>query len=221
MDADDTLLDFGQDEENAFKKVCDEKNIAFTPLLYSRYSEINLGLWKQFEKGEITKADILRLRFYNTFKEIGIIIDGTEYSNCYGKHLSNGGIPVDGAIEVCQKLKDAGYKLYIITNGIEYIQEGRFKNSNLGEYFEYRFISECMGVQKPKKEYFDKVLDTIGCQDKEKYLIVGDSLSSDILGGINSGIDTCWINRKNIRNDTDIVPDYLVKTLKDILEILL
>lgn len=221
FDADDTLLDFGLDENNAFKAVCTEKGLTYTPYFYERYSAINLGLWKQYERGEIEKSDITRLRYTKLLKEFGIDGDGVEFNECYCRNLSEGGITVKNAVNVCQKLKNAGYELYIVTNGIEFIQMKRLKKSGLDAYFKHVFISEKLGFQKPRKEYFDIVFKEIGCPDKEKYLIVGDSLTSDIKGGKNAGIDTCWINRKNVRNNGEVIPDYTVEEITQLLSILL
>ncbi len=220
FDADDTLLDFERDEHNAFFALLKEKSLPLDENLYSVYTRVNLGLWKRFEKGEIDKKYIMDHRFTDFLKIVNIDADGIEMNDRYCFHLSEGGVKIENADSVLKKLVDKGYKLYIVTNGIKFIQDKRFKKSGLENYIEDRFISECVGYRKPMHEFFDFVFNTIGDFDKKNYLIVGDSLSSDILGGINAGIDTCWFNVRNVRNDTDIAPDYTIYGLNELLEIL-
>ena len=220
FDADDTLLDFEQDERNAFFSLFKEKGFPCDENLYNEYTTLNLGLWKRFEKGEIDKRYIMEHRFSDLLEKEKIVGDGIELNDRFCFHLSEGGVKMKGAAEVCEALKAKGYKLYIVTNGIKFIQDKRFKKSGLEKYFEYFFISETIGYQKPKAQFFDAVFDKIGDADKSAYLIVGDSLTSDILGGKNAGIDTCWINARSVRNDGEIVPDFTITELSELLKIL-
>ncbi|MGN0464468.1 MAG: YjjG family noncanonical pyrimidine nucleotidase [Acutalibacteraceae bacterium] len=220
FDADDTLLDFKQDERNAFFALFKEKNLPCGDDLYAEYSKINLDLWKRFERREIDKKYIMDHRFTDFLEKEGIGGDGKDFNNRYCFHLSEGGVKIKNADKVCSTLKAKGYKLYIITNGVKYIQDKRFKKSGLIGYFEYCFISESVGYQKPMPEFFDVVFEKLGDCDRSKYLVVGDSLTSDIKGGKNAGIDTCWFNVSNIRNDADIVPDYTIYELNELLNIL-
>ena len=220
FDADDTLLDFEQDERNAFFSLFKEIGFPCDEDLYNEYTTLNLGLWKRFEKGEIDKRYIMEHRFSDLLEKEKIAGDGIELNDRFCFHLSEGGVKMKGAAEVCEALKAKGYKLYIVTNGIKFIQDKRFKTSGLEKYFEYFFISETIDYQKPKAQFFDAVFDRIGDADKSAYLIVGDSLTSDILGGKNAGIDTCWINARSVRNDGEIVPDYTITELSELLEIL-
>lgn len=220
FDADDTLLDFKKDEENAVIALFNEKGIEPTPLLVDTYSKINLGLWKQFERGEIQKKDITDRRFTYLLKEMDISGDGIDFDKIYRRHLSEGGIKLSNADIVCSKLKQMGYKLYIVTNGIEEIQTKRLAKAGLVQFFDHVFISEKIGWQKPKTEYFDAVFNKIGCFDRSKYLIVGDSVTSDVLGGKNAGVDTCLLNFRNNENNSDIVPDYIITNLIELLDIL-
>lgn len=220
FDADDTLLDFEQDEHNAFFALMNEKNLPLDENLYKEYSQVNLGLWKRFEKGEIDKKYIMDHRFTDFLDMVNIDADGIEMNDRYCFHLSEGGVKIKNADFVLQKLIDKGYKLYIVTNGIKFIQDKRFKKSGLEKYITDRFISECVGYQKPKLEFFDAVFNTVGDREKSNYLIIGDSLTSDIKGGKNAGIDTCWFNIGNVRNDSNIIPDYTIYKLDDLLNIL-
>ena len=220
FDADDTLLNFKEDEKNAVSALFRDNGIEPTPLLIERYSAINLGLWKQFERGEISKNDIKSRRFTYLLEEMGIEGDGVEYDKKYRFYLSEGGVKFPEADTVCKYLKEKGYRLFIVTNGIEDIQKKRFARAGLNSYFEEFFISEKLNTQKPAKEYFDKVFSSIGSYEKSEYLIIGDSLTSDIAGGINAGIDTCWCNFKCEENSSDYHPVYIISNLSELMGIL-
>lgn len=220
FDADDTLLDFEKDEHDAFFALLKENGLPFDEKLYDIYTSHNLSLWKMYERGEIDKKYIMDHRFGDLVSDGILSGNGSELNDRYCFHLSEGGAKMKNADSVCETLIEKGYKLCIVTNGIKFIQDKRFKKAELSKYFQHFFISECIGYQKPKKEYFDFVFDKLGEADRSKYLIVGDSLSSDISGGKNAGIDTCWFNVKNVRNDTETVPDYTIYELNELLKIL-
>lgn len=221
FDADNTLLDFEADERNAFFALMSEKQIECDDVLYEKYAQHNLSLWEKYERREIDKQYILDHRFTDFLKSENISGDGIEFNDRFCYHLSCGGIKVKDVDKVCTALIENGYKLYIVTNGIKFIQDKRFEKAGINKYFESFYISECIGFQKPRAEFFDFVLNDIGDFDRSDYLIVGDSLTSDIKGGKNAGIDTCWFNINNVRNDTDIVSDYTIYSLKELLDILI
>lgn len=221
FDADNTLLDFEADERNAFFALMKEKQVECDDLLYEKYAKHNLSLWEKFERREIDKRYILDHRFSDLLESEKISGDGLEFNDRYCYHLSCGGAKIKDADSVCSALIDKGYKLFIVTNGIKFIQDKRFETSGLRKYFQAFYISECIGYQKPRAEFFDFVMRDIGDFERSDYLIVGDSLTSDIKGGKNCNIDTCWFNIKNVRNDTDIIPDYTIYSLKELPEILI
>ncbi len=220
MDADDTLLDFKEDETNAISSLYKYIGIEPTPLLINLYSDINLSFWKMYERGEIEKSEIGPGRFKKLLKELGIKGDCNEIDKKYRSYLANCGVTFPNTIQVCQKLKEKGYHLYIVTNGTESIQKSRFANAGFSKVFEKYFVSDFIGYQKPKVNFFNRVFEEIGCFDKSAYLIVGDSLTSDILGGKNAGIDTCWCNFRNKTNETKLVPDYTIENISQLLSIL-
>ena len=194
LDLDNTLLDFYKAEEMAIKSVlcmyslpCDDKTVKL-------YSDINRSYWEQFERGEIPKEAIFEGRFKTLLSVLGVERDYSAIAKNYGIKLSEGYYKMDGADDILTYLKGKGYKLYATTNGFKFTQDNRIKHSGLDVYFDKIFISEEAGYQKPDKEYFDYCIDNIEEKDRSKILIVGDSQSSDILGGINAGIDTCWFN---------------------------
>lgn len=220
FDADDTLLDFKQAEKNAFYKMLKAMNIEPSPLFHERYSAINKGVWERFEKGLVKKEDIGYTRYYEFIKELGLDSDPADFDSTYHVLLGLEGVTFKESVAVCSELVARGYIIEIVTNGFADTQISRFELSGLSDYIDKMFISETIGVQKPKKEFFDKVFEEIGCYDKSKYLIIGDSLSSDILGGNNAGIDTCWFNVRGNEPRDDIKPTYTVSALPELLEII-
>lgn len=203
FDADNTLFDFTRAEYLSFKDTCSVCNVdgilPWSEELYKQYSAINDGLWKMFEKGGITLDSLKIERFRRLLTSNGAPNDGSTYEysvkmrDVYMETLANQTCLIDGAEEICRKLAKK-YPMYLITNGISQIQRSRFEKSVLKPYFRDLFISEEIGVAKPLPEYFDHVLRTIGCEDKRKYLVIGDSLSSDCAGAVNYGLDICYFN---------------------------
>ena len=194
LDLDNTLLDFTKAEAAAIRKVLVAYSLPSDDGTVKKYSEINLSYWKRFERGEIQKNDIFEGRFNTLLDFLGEKRDTAAIARDYCKNLSEGYFTVEYAEEILDYLKTKGYKLYATTNGLSMTQFKRIKNSGIEPYFDKVFVSEEVNHQKPEKEYFDYVIANIPEKDKSKMLIIGDSQSSDILGGINAEIDTCWYN---------------------------
>lgn len=218
LDLDNTLLDFNKAEAVAICKVLKKHSLPHDETAIKTYSKINLGFWKRFEKGEIPKDAIFEGRFKAFLEEYKAEGDTAAISKEYCEFLSEGYYTVDGAFDILDYLKLKNYKLYATTNGFSFTQHRRIKESGLAPYFDGVFISEDTGHQKPEKEYFDYVISKIPEKDKSKILIVGDSLSSDILGGINIGIDTCWYNPSN--TETEHHANYEINDLLQLKNIL-
>lgn len=194
LDIDNTLLDFTKAEAVAVRKVLQSYALPCDDNAVKTYSEINRQYWERFERGEIPKSDIFEGRFKTFLEFYGEERNTAEISRDYCANLSEGYFKVEYAEEILKYLKEKGYKLYATTNGLSSTQFKRIKNSGIEPFFDRIFVSEEIGHQKPEKEYFDYVIENISEKDKSKMLIVGDSQSSDILGGVNAGIDTCWYN---------------------------
>ena len=214
FDNDDTLMDFALAEQKGIRLTFLENNIPFTPELLSSYSAINASLWKQLERGEIKREEIFERRFILFSQKHGLNLDTKKISADYMKNLELGHDLFEGAEEIISDLQK-NYDMYIVTNGHSKTQNRRIDDADIRKYFCGVFVSEDIGYQKPMKEYFDFVLSHIRETDKSKVLIIGDSLSSDILGGINAGIDTCWLNLKN-QPRGEITPTYEIHSLKEV-----
>ena len=215
LDIDDTLLDFGKAEAAAIRKTFNHIGIPVSDELIRRYSEINDLQWKRLEKGELTREQVLVQRFDILFDELGLKIPSEMVQATYEYLLGVGHYFIDGAEELLKALYGS-YELYIASNGTANVQERRIKSADIGKYFNGIFVSEHIGYDKPRKEFFDSCFAQIPDFDKEKAIIVGDRLSSDILGGINAGIKTCWFNRKNDAPDPEIPADYEIHSLAEL-----
>ena len=218
LDLDNTLLDFSKSEEWAITKTLEEFGLPSNSETARLYSEINNSYWKRFEKGEIPKNAIFEGRFKTLLSVLKREGNTKSISEFYCKCLSNTYFKVEGADEALTYLKNKGYKLYATTNGFAFTQKNRIKNSGLSKYFDAVFISEDLNAQKPEIEYFEACIRVIPEKDKSKILIVGDSQSSDILGGINVSIDTCWF--KHNGETAKYHSKYTIENLKELTEIL-
>lgn len=193
FDVDDTLLDFGKAEDNAVTKLFGSYDIPLTDENKKRYVEHNRSLWKKLEKKEITREQLFKIRFTEFFGMMGVEADGEKANAEFISYIAEGSFLMDGALEVCRELHE-NHKIYLITNGSKKAQRGRLNGSPLMEYIDGVFISEKIGFVKPQKEFFDYVLSQIDEKDKSKLLVIGDSLSSDIKGASDYGIDSCWVS---------------------------
>ncbi|MEX1377619.1 MAG: YjjG family noncanonical pyrimidine nucleotidase [Eubacteriales bacterium] len=219
FDVDGTLLDFDKTEKEALENTFRDLGIEPTESNFSAYIEANTLLWAMLERGEIEKGKLKTERFRIFLNKINKNVDVNLASDTYINHLSNSYFIIDGAIEICRKLKKK-FSLAIVTNGIAEVQKSRAALSGLSEIFNYSFISEDVGHAKPHIEYFNYVFEKLKIKNPEKVLIVGDSLTSDIKGGNNAGIKTCWYNPEQKANDTDSICDYEIKSLYEIEDIL-
>lgn len=219
FDADETLFDFSMAEKQALIKTLNYYNIPYSEELNEKYSSINENLWKQYERDEIDNEYLQKTRFMQFFKELSFSYDGIKANEIYLNHLSDGTNLLPHAKEVCETLCKT-QTLYVVTNGISRVQRKRFENSELKPYFKDMIVSEDIGYQKPQKEYFDYVFKKIGQVDKQNMLLVGDSLTSDILGANNAKIDCCWYNPNNKENKTDAICTYEIQSLKELYQIM-
>ena len=191
FDADGTLLDFHRCEREAVAEAFSAMGITASPEMLDEYSKINDSLWKMLERGEIEKYVLLYRRFEIFYEKYQISADARQTSEEYKRYLSQKAYLIDGAEELCKRLYGK-VKMYIVTNGLKSNQDSRLALCGLMKYFDGIFISEVTGFEKPQPEFFDYVAERIPGFNKDKTIIVGDSLSSDIGGGIGYGIDTCW-----------------------------
>ena len=208
LDFDETLVSFTQSEKIAITKVYNKYNIPATDENIQYYHRENEKLWRDFEKGKIKKKDIEKTRFQKVINKFGISgVSGDVMNRDYLNYLKNSAILIDGAIEFLEDIEDYA-TIAIVTNGIDAVQQNRLKLSRVIDFADGVFTSEKVGYNKPDKRIFYSALKTLGVENNKKVLVVGDNLHSDIKGGINAGLDTCWVNFSGEENTTNITPTY-------------
>lgn len=217
FDTDNTLLDFTMSEAHALKDALEAHGIRYSEHVRRTYSAVNNEFWKNFERGRILKSEIYVGRFKTTLEKLGIQADAEKVAAEYEKRLAEYHFAIPGAIEMCKELRKE-YDINIVTNGHRIIQNQRLTDSGLKDIVNNVFISEDVGVPKPEKGFFDYVFAHIAQKDKTKILIIGDSPTSDIAGGINAGIDTCFYNPG--KQQTEIKPTYEINIITDLLKVL-
>ena len=193
FDADHTLFDFQKSEYFALRDALSYYGCPCSDDVIERYSEINVKYWKMLERGEIDKISLKLARFVEFGREYGFEDKAEALADLYMINLAKEAHLFEGALEMVEELSKK-YRLFIITNGVKSTQDGRFGLSPITKYFEKIFISEVIGAEKPSLEFFDAVAKGIDGFEREKALVIGDSLSSDIKGAINYGIDCIWYN---------------------------
>ena len=220
IDLDHTLLDFNAAEDIALTQFLEEEGVEDIQAYKDYYVPMNKALWKDLEQKKITKPELINTRFAKLFAHFGIEKDGSYLAERYQFFLSKQGQTFPGVEDLLRKLISQGYELYAATNGITFIQTGRLEQSGIAPYFKEIFISEQLHTQKPDAAFYEKIGARIPNFDKDHALMIGDSLSADIQGGQNAGIDTVWYNPQHLENTTQLHPTHEVHSYKDLLNYL-
>lgn len=220
FDADGTLFDYDLAEAKALEGAFRDYDIPFDSRVAENYREINHQIWIDFEKGLVTAEALRVLRFERLFASLQVSMAPGLFSERYLLHLSQASDLMDGAEKVLRTLLDS-YQLAIITNGLKDVQRPRLARSKIRDCFKGLFISEEMGVAKPDPRFFDIALERIGRPPRHKVLVIGDSLTSDIQGGNNAGIDTCWFNPSGVQAAAGFPAVYEIRRLEDLLPLLM
>jgi len=215
LDLDDTILDFHKAEYIALGKTFRGFGLEPTEDVMARYSLINKAHWERLERKELTREEVLVGRFAVLFGEYSIKVDPTLCARTYEDNLSIGHYFLPGAEEALERLSKK-YKLYLASNGTAKVQAGRLASANISHYFQEIFVSQEIGANKPDILYFQRCFAKIPNFDAERSMMVGDSLTSDILGGIQAGMKTCWVNPNGKTHPENIRPDYEIKALWDL-----
>jgi len=213
FDADDTLYDFGKASAYAIETLFAKYNYPFELELPNKFNTMAHDLWQAFERGEITGYDVKTERFVRLFSMLNISHNPAEFNDEYIHLLGKSSFLLDGAEDICRKINESGKNIYVITNGFKNTCKARDKFSPIARYKSATFVSEEIGYSKPAPEFFRHVLENIGSQNIKEILIVGDSLSADIGGGIAADIDTCWYNPHGYKNNSGVTPTYEIKQL--------
>lgn len=220
-DIDGTLLSFTKAEHAAIQTCFEIFGLGpCTEEMIERYSVLNLSYWKRLERGEITKPRLLVERFEEFFKNEGVVCgDPAGFNAEYQVRLGDTICFNDEGYELVKSLKGR-VRQYAVTNGTKVAQDRKLSRSGLGELFDGVFISDAVGYEKPAVEFFHHVFANIPPCGKNEMLIVGDSLTSDMQGGVNAGIPTVWYNPEAAPNTTGVAVDYEIRDLREVLNIL-
>lgn len=215
IDVDNTLLDFNKCAETAIKTQFQKWNLKYSENVFPVFREVNDMLWQKIETGEIDKPRLYRLRWKTIFERLGIDADGFKFEQEFRKEFSESKEAVSGAYEILEYLAEK-YTVCVASNASYHQQIKRLKNAEMLKYFKYVFNSEQIGTPKPEKKFFDACLEKLENIPKENVIMIGDSLTADIKGGVEYGIKTLWFNYDKIPVTEEIKADYIVDTLDEI-----
>ena len=213
FDADNTLLNFDAAESKALAETLVEYGIEPDAETVQTYRTINEELWRQLEKGQIRRDKLMGERFTRFLKAINAAGDGVEMNRCYLERLSTH--PDLMTSNVLGERSEVA-TLAVVTNGFEKVQSRRVAESGIRNYLEDVFVSEKLDSEKPSRRIFDAALRALGVENREHVLVVGDSLTSDIQGGVNAGLDTCWFNPGHAENPGKVTPTYEIASLEEL-----
>ena len=219
LDFDDTIVDFFDAEDRAFHQMAHHFGHYPTEEDFQYFKKVNQNHWEAFQKNELSKEEVLTHRFINYFKEYGIDVDGKKADVLFRDELAKAPLKFfNSTLETIDRLSPE-CELFIVTNGVTDTQKRRIAQLEFKDILSGVYISEETGYQKPMSEFFDYIFERIGEEKRKTSIIVGDSLTSDILGGKNAGITTCWFNYRNKENNSDIVPDYEIQSLYELVNL--
>jgi YjjG family noncanonical pyrimidine nucleotidase len=219
FDADGTLFDYDKAESSAIKSTIEQFGFQYLPEYLPVYRTCNKQLWDAFELGNVTIENLKVQRFELFLQTIALEADAHHFSDHYLHHLSKGAHLISGAKKLLHNLSGK-VGLILMTNGIKEVQRSRLSLSPIQSFFSDIIISDEVGVAKPDRKIFEIALHNMSITDKRSILMVGDNLTSDIKGGIDFGIDTCWYNPKCLDNNHQIKATYEIRNLEDLMPIL-
>ena len=215
LDVDNTILHFNKAEAIALEKTLSALSLPHSPEVIRRYSQLNLAQWKLLEQGKLTREQVKVRRYRLLFDELKTDASPEKAARIYEGLLGQGHYFIDGAVEMLQALYGS-FHLYLATNGTASVQKSRLKSAEIEPFFEQIFISEELGCNKPETAFFERCFAAIPDFKKEEAVMVGDSLTSDILGGIRAGIRTVWFNKDLNESSGEIRPDHTIKALSEL-----
>lgn len=220
LDLDGTLLDFEAAEHKALLETLDHFGLPTDHETEQTYIAINKELWAALEKGQIKRDKLMTERFARLLKKLGAQGNAGEMGRWYLSRLASHPDTIPGALDAVRELSEVA-TLAVVSNGVAKVQERRLENSGLLPYMDEIFISEQIGVEKPNRRFFEQALKTLGIEQREKVLVVGDSLSADIKGGQNAGLATCWCNFTEQQEPTENKPTHTIHTLQELYAIVM
>ncbi len=221
LDVDNTLLDFSKSEKIAHRNASLKFSLPVSEETYQTYKKINAKWWKEHELLKCSRDELVIKRFEEYLPLINATnVSPAEFNKCFLNELKYTSVLMEGATELVKYLYEKNYVIYIVTNGFYKVQKKRLENLELTKYVKDVFVSEKLGYAKPTAEFFRQVELLINDKLSGQSLIVGDSLTSDIQGGMNIGIDTCLYNPNKIEVPSEYKVDYNISNLLELTKIL-
>lgn len=223
MDADRTLFDFDRSEQEAIRLTLKRHGLPAGEETVQQYLAINQSLWEAFDRGEFPQDRLGRERFARLLALLGDRTqDPDELNQAYLSMLGSLPYLLPGAEALCKRLAPF-CRLVIVTNGLTVAQTGRLEHAAIRPYIDRMYISQALGCQKPERAFFDRVFADLGVDEAGKAgtVLLGDSLTSDIQGGINAGIDTIWLNKDGKKCPESMKITYIVPCLEEVSDIIL
>ena len=214
LDLDNTILDFNTAERIALGRALGELGLPVSDEIAALYNKINIQHWEMLEDGILTREQVLVQRYEALFRELGVEADAMRAQVLYESYLAEGHWFMPGAEALLEALQGK-YRLFICSNGSQSVQDGRITSAGIAPYFENIFISEHMDGNKPELRFFENCFREIPGFERSRAIILGDSLTSDIRGGQNAGILSCWFNPAGRKKDGLIIPDYEISKLAE------
>lgn len=220
LDSDNTLLDFNTSQHKALIETLERFQLPSDHETQETFLRIEESCWQAFNRGEVKKDRMLVNRFVRFLKQIGRQSDPVELNRCYLSRLADHADVFPGVLEMLEEVSEVA-TLAVISNGVERVQMNRLKASGIDRYLDEVFISEKMGTAKPAARFFEMALEDLGIENRAKVLVVGDDLEADIKGGMEAGLDTCWLNWQQIENNTGIEPKYTIHSFEELYPIVM
>ena len=217
LDIDNTILDFDTTEKNSFKKIIESFSIDYNSEMLNQYKKINTSLWNLLEQGKVTKDIVLNTRFSEFFKLHNLDVNGEEVEMQFRQYLNESSDLIPNAKNTLLELKRRGKKLYTASNGVYSTQIQRLTNAGILDLFDDMFISEKIGYEKPSIHFFEYCLDNIKDLERDKVIMVGDSISSDIQGSLNADIDSCYY--KHDKSSDCLNATYTISNISELLDV--
>lgn len=222
LDVDNTLLDFNAAERAAVQTTLEHYGLPCGAEALETYHTINRQLWDSLAKGELTRGKLFGIRFTRVLQALGApgAANPREMNDFYENELSNHADLIPGALNALEELAEVA-TLAVVSNGSAAVQNPRIEASGIGRFMDGVYVSEKVGAAKPSPRLFDYGLRDLGLTNRSRVLVVGDDLLADIKGGLNAGLDTCWVNFDNAENTTDVHPKYTVGSFEELYRIVM
>ena len=219
FDLDNTLYDFDASEKIALEHTLIENNVVFSENHLQTYKKINKACWTRFENGEISQGKLRYLRYELFLEALNLDADFVAFGDLYLRKLSESACLFPETTSVLEQLH-GNFELVLISNGLKEVQRPKIRKSGIYDYFKTIVISDEIGVAKPHAGFFDYTFEQLNHPNKNEVLVIGDNLNSDIKGGINYDLDTCWLNLHKIDYEGVIKPKYIIENIMEILNVL-